>query len=181
MFRITQHTGSTILSYSLPQTNHTHYRSSLLQDSLLVFSSALSSLALSSDPVSARLNCAEPGTVATQGQSMMEEILRSRVEGLTGEIRFLGGKRENLEIQLVKMGKEVVGMLSTGTRELQMEKDFIDCLTTREDSVDIIIVVSIIYPCQSYSVLARLGRMRVCLECWKSWLLLSRVYRGTLG
>ena len=112
---------------------------------------------------------------------MMEEILRSRVEGLTGEIRFLGGKRENLEIQLVKMGKEVVGMLSTGTRELQMEKDFIDCLTTREDSVDIIIVVSIIYPGQSYSVLARLGRRGVCQECWKSWLLLSRVYRGILG
>ena len=57
--------------------NHTDYLSSLMEDSLLVFSSALSSLSMSSDPVSARLSCEEPDSVATHGDNMMEEIVAS--------------------------------------------------------------------------------------------------------
>ena len=73
---------------------------------------------------------------------MMEELLRSRVEGVTGEIMFLGRRRENLEIQLVNRGEEVVGLISTGTRKIQIKSDFLDSLSVRGDSVDIIIVVS---------------------------------------
>ena len=73
---------------------------------------------------------------------MMEELLRSREEGVTGEIRFLGGRRDNLEIQLVNMGEEVVGLISTGIRKIQIKNDFLDALSVRGDSVDIIIVVS---------------------------------------
>ena len=74
---------------------------------------------------------------------MMEEIIRSRVEGLTGEIRFLGRRRENLEIQLVRKGEGVVGVFSTGTREIQIEKEFLASIDMGAEKTDIVIVVSI--------------------------------------
>ena len=82
--------------------------------------------------------------MATYGDNMMEEIIRSRVEGLTGEIRFLGRRRLNLKIQLVRRGEGVVGVFSTGTRKIQIEREFLASLDMEGEKTDIVIVVSII-------------------------------------
>ena len=70
---------------------------------------------------------------------MMEELLMARAEGLTGEIRFLGRRREDLPLYLVRRGEGLdrVGTLSTHSKEVAIEKDL-----GRIGSREIVLVVS---------------------------------------
>ena len=101
------------------------YQSVLLKDSVLLFASALESLANSSDPVSERLTCSDPESVSSQGDLMLQHLHSSRLEGLTGQISFTDGRRADLRMHLVRRGEglELVGELSTGSWEIQLKGD----------------------------------------------------------
>ena len=113
---------------------------------MLVFTSSLSSLSTSSDPVTERLTCSDPGTVSTQGDQMLKHLHMARLEGLTGEISFTDGRRDNLQIHLVRRGEEdglgYVGVFGTGRGEIELDEDFREELDTEVEKVNVYIMVS---------------------------------------
>ena len=112
---------------------------------MLLFTSSLSSLSTSSDPVTERLTCSDPGTVSTQGDQMLRHLHMARLEGLTGEISFTDGRRDNLQIHLVRRGEEdglgYVGVFGTGRREMELDEDFREEKVRGVETVNVYVTV----------------------------------------
>ena len=61
---------------------------------------------------------------------MLSHLHSAGMKGLTGGISFTDGRRDNLQIQLVRRGADGgvknAGAFSTGSRELKLEGDFME-------------------------------------------------------
>ena len=77
---------------------------------------------------------------------MLKHLHMARLEGLTGEISFTDGRRDNLQIHLVRRGEEdglgYVGVFGTWGREMELDEDFREELDTGVEKVNIYIMVS---------------------------------------
>ena len=135
-----------VIDKSKEDDHDSDYQSVLLKDSVLLFASALESLANSSDPVSERLTCSDPESVSSQGDLMLQHLHSSRLEGLTRQISFTDGRRDDLRIHLVSREEgvelEIVGELSTGSREFKLEEDIREQLYFGLDHINIFVMVS---------------------------------------
>jgi len=144
------YTGVTMISYSLLPPNQTlpkgvdtrDHRAVILHDSLVLFSSTISSLPLV--PEAQRLNCSDPDSVFNQGSTIVKSIQNHNLDGkntLTGAISFTTDKmRTNINLYLmVRIGENtnLGGIYSTETAELTIQPGFLSSSLTdpNHDSV----------------------------------------------
>ena len=77
---------------------------------------------------------------------MLKHLHMARLEGLTGEISFTDGRRDNLQIHLVRRGEEAglgyVGVFGTGRGEMELDEDFREELDTGVKTVNVYVPVS---------------------------------------
>ena len=70
----------------------------------------------------------------------------ARLEGLTGEISFTDGRRDNLQIHLVRRGEEAglefVGVIGMERGEMELDEVFRDELDAGAETVNVYVTVS---------------------------------------